>query len=176
MVPTSALLLVFLVSCGHDAEPATESRTGPVGDGGAASSCVATYAPSTVGERAFAFDGTVTAIREGTTNRPGGGHLDTSAVTFAVHEWWRGGPVSTVTVDLQLSPGGRTASEEVSPPYGVGTRLLVSGENRWGGEPLDDALAWGCGFTRYHDRATAAAWREAMAPQAAREPPPGSDG
>jgi hypothetical protein len=129
VVLTSALLLVFLTSCGHDAEPRTEPRTGPLGAGGAASSCV-----------------------------------DTSAVTFAVHEWWRGGPASTVTVDLQLSPGGRTTSEEVSPPYGVGTRLLVSGEDRWGGKPLDDALAWGCGFTRYHDRATATAWREAMAP------------
>jgi hypothetical protein len=39
---------------------------------------------------------------------------------------------------------------ESPPSYSVGTRLLVSRE---------DAIAWGCGFTRYVDEETAAAWR-----------------
>lgn len=45
--------------------------------------------------------------------------------------------------------------------YGVGTRLLVSGGPRWGGPPLRDAIAWGCGFTRYYDPQTAADWAAA---------------
>lgn len=48
------------------------------------------------------------------------------------------------------------------PSYGLGTRLLVSGEPRWGGGALTDAMAWGCGFTRYYDKATADNWRAAF--------------
>jgi hypothetical protein len=39
---------------------------------------------------------------------------------------------------------------ESPPSYAVGTRLLVSGE---------DQIVWACGFTRYFDEETAAAWR-----------------
>ena len=114
-------------------------------------------------ERAFAFDGTVTEIGKGTTNRPGSGHIDFSAVTFAVNEWFHGGSGSTVTIDM-LDPS-RSISESIDgkapPSYAVGTRLLVSGEPRWGGVPLADAIGWGCGFTRYYDAATADEWRAA---------------
>jgi len=37
---------------------------------------------------------------------------------------------------------------ETVPSYGVGSRLLVSGEPRWGGGALTNAIAWGCGFTQ----------------------------
>lgn len=47
------------------------------------------------------------------------------------------------------------------PAYEVGTRLLVSGESRWGEEILRDGLAWGCGFTRHHDADMASLWADA---------------
>lgn len=54
-------------------------------------------------------------------------------------------------------------SEDGPPSYGVGTRLLVSGEPRWGGtDPLRDAFAWGCGFTRYYDAQAATDWTDAF--------------
>ena len=76
-----------------------------------------------------------------------------------MREWFAGGRGETVTVDLQPAGG----LEDPGPAYGVGSRLLVSGEARWGGVPLAAPIAWGCGFTRYHDAATATAWREALA-------------
>jgi hypothetical protein len=48
---------------------------------------------------------------------------------------------------------------EVSP----GQRLLVSGEPRWGGEPLDDAIAWECGFTTSFTDAAAEECEAALA-------------
>ncbi len=135
-------------------------RTGPLVDGGA-SSCVEEYAPQSVVNRAFAFAGTVTDIRAGTTDRPGGGDLGYAAVTFTVGEWFRGGTTGEVTVDM-APPQATTSETAVSGgSYGIGSRLLVSGEPRWGGAALQDAIAWGCGFTRYYDEQTANAWRQA---------------
>ena len=134
------------------------SRTGPVGDGGATASCVESYSVKTIGNRAFAFDGTVTAIAPGGTNESDKGALDTVAVTFSVNEWFKGGTNETVTVDL-ISPTSDIAGDE-TPAYEEGTRLLVSGEPRWGGQPLDDAIAWSCGgFTRYYEATVADEWR-----------------
>ncbi len=48
------------------------------------------------------------------------------------------------------------------PSYTVGTRLLVSGEFSQEGTSLQDAIIWGCGFTRYYDPTTADAWRTAL--------------
>lgn len=39
--------------------------------------------------------------------------------------------------------------------YGLGSRLLVSGQPRWGGNALKFPIAWSCGFTRYHDPSSA---------------------
>jgi hypothetical protein len=122
-------------------------------DGGSAASCVAAYSSSAVAERSFAFDGTIVGIADGTTNKPGMGDLDTVAVTFDVTEWFRGGSGPTVTVDM-----GRFGAAA------VGDRLLVSGEPRWGGAPLEDAIAWGgeCGgFTRQYTEEVAVEWRAA---------------
>lgn len=80
-------------------------------------------------------------------------------MTFTVHEWFRGGSGDSVTVDL-AAPGGFAGRGK---DYELGTRLLVSGEPRWGGEALERPIAWSCGFTRYHDVETATAWREAAA-------------
>ena len=119
-------------------------------------SCVELYdRGDSVAGRAFAFDGTVTAIGPARTDRePDSGAV---GVRFEVNEWFAGGRTATVVVDMTRPDIVRV--EEMAPAYGVGTRLLVSGEPRWGGAPLDDPIAWGCGFTRYYDEATANSWR-----------------
>ena len=117
--------------------PLPDTRSGAVpvsGEGG----CVERYSASAVSGRAFAFDGTVTAIGDG-------------AVTFEVAEWFVGEGPASYTV--RMRPPTKSGMSESSPSYFVGTRLLVSGE-------LDgDPIAWTCGFTRYFDEETAAAWR-----------------
>ena len=81
-------------------------------------------------------------------------------MTFAVNEWFKGGPGSTVTVDL-FAPTSSMAGTD-TPVFEAGTRLLVSGEPRWGGAALDDAIAWSCGgFTSYYESAVADQWRQA---------------
>jgi hypothetical protein len=126
-----------------------------------AASCVEGYSVKALINRAFAFDGTIIAISPPRTNRPGA-KLSLVAATFHVNEWFHGGSKRTVTVDM-APPQQQGASAKVAPSYRVGTRLLVSGEPRWGGgAPLGDAIAWGCGFTRYYDPATANIWRAAF--------------
>lgn len=140
------------------------------------SKCVEEYTPQAVAHRAFAFDGTVTHIGPGTTDRPdngrlngpGAGHPGLVAVTFTVSHWFHGGTSATVTADMaspvtqgEQSPATK-AGDRAGKSYGIGSRLLVSGGPRWGGPALQDAVAWGCGFTRYYDPQTASAWRQAM--------------
>ncbi len=132
---------------------------GPIGSS-SATSCVEEYSSPTLKDRAFAFDGTAIAIGPSISDKPGA-RLTTSGVTFQVNEWFKGGSGDTVTVDMW---GFGAASEEYGWPRKVpeGTRLLVSGEPRWGGSPLDQAIAWPCGFTRYYDPQTADQWRAAF--------------
>lgn len=85
--------------------------------------------------------------------RGDGANLGLPGVTFKVREWFAGGSEESVTVDLQLPP------EE----FQVGSRLLVSGEARWGGGPLEHPIAWSCGFTFAYDAEAASAWRSAVA-------------
>ncbi|WP_436536359.1 hypothetical protein [Actinoplanes sp. HUAS TT8] len=135
--------------------PAGVKPGDPVGFG--AESCVKAYSPKTLAENAFAFDGTVTGIGPGRTDRsPNPASLDLRSVTFQVHTWFKGGSGATATVDMA------SLTEDPVPAYRIGTRLLVSGMPRWGGAPLDDAVAWGCGFTRYYSPSTAAEWATAM--------------
>jgi hypothetical protein len=142
-----------------------KTRTGALADIGSMS-CVNTYSPRTVADRAFAFDGTVVRIGPGATVGPAGGEIRYAAVTFRVNEWFRGGTSPEVTADMTPpSTSGRdvdTRSDEQGlTSYGIGSRLLVSGEPRWGGPALKDAVVFGCGFTRYYDKQTASAWRQA---------------
>lgn len=137
-----------------DKTPVAQPRRGELPGVGAAS-CVENYNAKGVASRAFAFDGTVTDIAAGQ------GDLGYVAVTFAVNEWFHGGNTTTVTVGM-ASPDTAAQTTSVSnTAYEVGSRLLVSGEPRWGGGALADAVAWGCGFTRYYDESTAASWRHA---------------
>lgn len=139
-------------------DPPAAGGVGPL-RGNTSADCVESYSPkAAVTRRAFAFDGTVTAIGPVRNDLPGG-LPPRVAVTFRVHTWFRGGSGQTVTVDMEppavLNPDSAVTS------YGVGTRLLVAGDPRWGGAPLDAAVAWGCGFTRYYDPQTAAEWAAA---------------
>ena len=137
-------------------------RSGPVFSS-ANVRCVEEYSPEAMTGRAFAFDGTVTEIGGAVSNRGDSGDLPLSGVTFRVEEWFVGEGPATFTVDM-LAPTKSEASES-APSYHVGSRLLVSGEDRWGEASedgsLEDPIAWGCGFTRYFDEETAAAWRSA---------------
>lgn len=123
--------------------------------GNLAASCVEEYDLTTLKRRAFAFDGTVSRIVPMQPAADGGAPPAAyRIVTFIVHEWFRGGDQTTVTVDM-LRPGAGSVQG-----YGIGTRLLVSGEPRWGGGPLQAPVAWGCDFTRHYDQPTAASWRQ----------------
>lgn len=144
-----------------------------------AAECTTGYATEAVADRAFAFDGTVTHV--GDVRGVGAPTAPMVPVTFEVHTWYHGGPGGarvpvgkgdaggagraggtaadgdTVTVDLPAPlVGSGVGGARRGPSYGLGTRLLVSGEVD---DPATGALtAAGCGFTRYHDVATAAAW------------------
>jgi len=125
----------------------------------ATASCVEDYSPEAMTGRAFAFAGTVTEIGESVTDRGDSGDLGYSGVTFQVEEWFVGDGPATFTVDMGAPTKSRMS--ESAPSYFVGSRLLVSGEDRWGEGGLEDPIAWGCGFTRYFDESTSAAWRSA---------------
>ncbi|MEO8105800.1 MAG: hypothetical protein ABI720_00640 [Actinomycetes bacterium] len=179
-VTVAAALVVGVVALQPDvsreapvvAGSSTSDRQGPVVDNQSAGSCVEEYSPKTAMERSFAFDGVVTGIDLGTTNRPDRGPLSLAAVTFEVKEWFVGGSQDTVTVDM-VTPSLRGDTESaINQSYSVGTRLLLSGEPRWGGsDPLADAIAWdGCGFVRYWDEQTADQWRAATLDLAASLP------
>lgn len=133
---------------------------GPLAEAGEAS-CVEEYSPAAVAGRGFAFDGVVVAIGSTVTDRGDGDDLGLDGVTFEVRDWFVGGTGRTVTVDMAPPLAGHEASSADGPSYAVGSRLLVSGEPRWGGPPLEDPIAWGCGFSRYHDAATADSWENA---------------
>jgi len=121
-------------------------------------SCHQTYSLDTLAERGFALDGTVIRIRSWA-----GTH-----VTFKVNEWFRGAAnVRDVTFDVPapLNPGQQPTDgrQLETPTYTVGTRLLLSGDPRRGGAPLNDPVVFvGCGFTRYYDAGTARAWRRTL--------------
>lgn len=133
---------------------AGETRRGELSGAGHAR-CVEEYTARAVAHRAFAFDGTVTGIG---SDRNDLGYVP---VTFTVNDWYRGSSTETVTVDM-APPQSTVHETSVSGgTYEVGSRLLVSGEPRWGGQAMADAIGWGCGFTRYYDASTAASWADA---------------
>lgn len=151
------------------ARQVTQAPTSPRSSPGSISpdissaSCVEQYGPTTLKGRAFAFDGTVSRVAATTPPSDGSVLLPGySAVTFNVHEWFRGGDQATVTVDLMSSPTPDAVSSVETVGYDVGTRLLVSGEPRFGGGPLQAPIAWPCGFTRHFDQLTATAWRQTL--------------
>ena len=135
----------------------TADRRGPL-LGGAMPSCVEEYSPHAIGARAFAFDGVVTSVGLPVSDTGEYADMGLPGVTFEVREWFAGGTGDTVTVDLQADSGDPA---EADFSYGIGSRLLISGESRSDGAPLESPIAWMCGFSRYFDEGTAAAWRTA---------------
>jgi hypothetical protein len=136
--------------------PLPDRRTGAV-TFASPGPCPEPYSAAAVAERDFAFDGTVTAI-EGAGTASAAGSVVT--VTFELHEWLVGGPVSggAATIEVRMPAPDRPQHSEAAPSYFVGTRLLVSGDDSTG-ERAGELTAWACGFTRYHDEDTAATWR-----------------
>lgn len=158
----SGLLVACTSSTGDPtAEPTavgTQTATGSIAlTNDAAASCVETYSLTTLANRAFAFDGTVTDIEPPADTTPGS--LSYAIVTFEVHEWFRAAGPDRISVEMN-PPGSHSTLNETG--YAIGSRLLISGEPRWGGEPLDDPIVWSCGFSRTHDPEVAADWRDAV--------------
>jgi hypothetical protein len=155
------VVLGLLAGCGSESEsPAADDTTSstttaspPAMDSEGAASCVAEYSPDTLRERPFAFDGSVVELRDEVDPKAptedGGGDVVTTRALFEVHEWFAGGSAPTALVWMMRD-------------VAVGERLLVTGAPRWGGAPLEDAIAWECGFTTSHSTALAEEWRAAL--------------
>ncbi len=127
-------------SVGPSSQVAAQQRSG---------SCAFAFTDRTLAERAWAFDGTAT--RESTGLDSHFGAVPTT--TFRVNHWYKGGSAAAVTVEFSFD-----RSEDQTIHGGIGTRLLVTGEPRWGGKPLDEPVAWGCGFTQVWTAQAAQQW------------------
>lgn len=116
-----------------------------VGPGGStivgSASCVEQYSLSTLAHRAFAFDGTVTAIAG-------------DEVTFKVNKAFHGSLGDSVTLTA-TGMTGTTITSLGGPTLGVGQHYLVAG---------DAHFAWSCGFTQPYDAGVAAQWAQATTP------------
>lgn len=124
---------------------------------GVEASCPEQYSPQTLAGRALAFDGTVLSIAERPSATEGADPY--VPVTFAVTRWFRGGHGDRVTVAM-FPPEAHTSVGNSS--YRIGSRLLVSGADRWGNAQLSDPIAWPCGFTRWYTQADANVWEQAF--------------
>lgn len=166
LAPMGVLIVLALGACAVE-DPGRQDPVGPSGESQLSNptarrtgalgstvdaSCVEEYSPAAVANRAFAFDGVVIDIAGSVSDRGGEGDLGLPGVTFRVNQWFSDGEGRTVKVDLQVAEDS----------FDIGSRLLVSGESRWGEADLADAIAWGCGFTRYHDAETAREWQQAF--------------
>jgi len=137
----AAIAVVALTACsesgGEDPGPvggtaAGDDLTDPIvgedGSGGLAS-CAFEFGPETLAERQFAFDGTVTQIREPEA-------IDAPyEVDLAVTRWFHGGEGATATV-LTYDVSGTSLAGDLA--LEEGERILASG---------DDGFLWGCGFS-----------------------------
>ena len=101
--------------------------------------CVEQYSPATLTRRAFAFDGTVTAI-------------DGDRVTFTVNHAYRAAAGPTITL-VATGMTGTAITSAGGPNLSVGQRYLVAGEAEF---------VWACGFTQPWDAAVAADWAAAF--------------
>ena len=138
------ILGLFMAACGEGASAGSRRVSTP-----GAGSCAFSFTNENLAMRAWAFDGTITSIGTLRDSRLG----EVSSATFTVNKWFRGGSDRAVTIQFEFpSSEGYGVSPE------VGKRFLVSGESRWGGEPLSDPIAWGCGFTREWTESESQSW------------------
>ncbi len=131
----AALVLVLVIG-----RPGVAPGVLPDGSAGTGSaSCIEPYAgPASVAKRAFAFDGTVSAING-------------DKVTFTVNQAYRGAGGPSITLDA-AGMTGTTITSAGGPDLAVGERYLVAG---------DDHFVWACGYTQPYDSALAAQWQAA---------------
>jgi hypothetical protein len=161
------LLLAALLgtACGEDAEPRPQGEPPAAVDTSStstdvAASCIEVYSPETLPNRSFAFDGTIASVETRSDPKLPSGERESPWVEFEVNRWFKGGSEERVGIWMD----GLNADTSVDTLVGeVGTRLLVSGEPRWGGDPLEDPLAWTCGFTQPWTEQAAAEWETATA-------------
>lgn len=162
LVLAAGALVLSAAACERQAAPDASPEDEGQPAGLKAASCVEQYSPDTLRNRAFAFDGTVVSIE---LRRDPKLQLEEEEdsripwVTFSVHRWYRGGSGDEVGVWVESLNIETSAGTIRGDP---GTRLLVAGEPRWGGAPLDDAIAWPCGFTQPYTPEAAAEWEAAL--------------
>ena len=113
---------------------------GPEGLG----SCAFEFSPATLAERQFAFEGTVSEIREPEA------FYAPYEVDFAVTTWFRGGEGAVATVKTYDVSGTSLAGDL---GLEVGERVLASG---------DDGFLWGCGFSMPNTEQDAAVFEDAF--------------
>jgi hypothetical protein len=123
---------------------------------GIAASCIGPYSQQELAKRSFAFDGTVMSVGKPPTSGEEGSDPYVPVVLHVNH-WYRGGTGDRVTVAM-FPPGASTSVDNA--PYDIGSRLLVSGEPRFGGAPLNSPVSWACGFTRWYDESEARTWEQ----------------
>ena len=159
MVLASAMGLFGGTTPGNDPGLLASDQTGP----GMSAMCIEVYSPETIVHRTFAFDGTVRNIE--IKDVPGGeldGGFQEYWVTFDVHRWYAGGEGDEASV--WMNSRWIVESDTIGPenePFGLGSRLLVSGEPRDGA--TGDPLAWtACGFTKVHTPELADEWAGAF--------------
>lgn len=130
----AALAIVLVVGANAGTWLTPGGTTGP-----GSAMCVEQYSLASLGNRAFAFEGTVTAIAG-------------ERVTFSVGTAFRGVDGNTVTLD---APGmtGTAITSAGGPNLVIGGRYLVAGES---------TFAWACGFTQPYDASVAATWSAAL--------------
>jgi len=137
------------VATGHTGSSAADELSDPiVAEEGASTnlgSCAFAFSPTTLAERQFAFDGTVTDIVEPSAQDA------PYDVTFDVTRWFAGGDGPTVTVKTYDVSGTSLAGD-----LGLtqGERILASG---------DDGFLWGCGFSMPYTDRDAAVFQDAFA-------------
>lgn len=136
-VPIAGVMIALALVLGS--APASGGPSTALGDGSAA--CIEVYTPATLGNRDFAFDGTVTGIDSGTDELG-------VRVTFDVNRLYIGELGSSVT----LTATGVGPDSEGGPGLNVGDRLLISG---------DEDFMWTCGFSRTWSADMAAEWESA---------------
>jgi len=158
LLPILVALAIFAPACarGEDLPPGEEQAVEPAD---AADRCVQTYSAETLVQRSFAFDGTVLTIEIRTDPRLREGEDEVPWVTFEVNRWFRGGSASEVGVWVD---GLNTETSVGIISAELGTRLLVAGEPRWEGDPLEDPIAWRCGFTQPWSAEVADEWQAAF--------------
>lgn len=130
----AAIALVLVLGAGAGGWLAPGGTTGP-----GSAMCVEQYSLVTLGHRAFAFDGTVTAISG-------------ERATFAISVAYRGVTGGSITLD---APGmtGTAITSAGGPSLVVGGRYLVAGEA---------TFIWACGFTQLYDASVASTWSDAL--------------